>query len=313
MSGFLAELGTKLADRWVSLLVLPGLLWTAVLAAALCLGQEHPFDLSRLQNWLFRIVGRPASHDTATVVLTAAAALLASAAVALVASALGTRVQRLWTLPGDFPPAAWILHRRQHRWQQTTANLKTAIARAASPDVHDDGSARVARQICQAQRRRARIGAVQPTRPTRIGDRFHVTALRIRDHNGLDLDLVWPRLWTVLPDTLRTDLATAQDAYAAAGRLTAWGVLYLTLAAAWWPAAFAGAVVLWAATIRARASANVLADLIETAADLHAKDLANALGLQVQNTVNPAELGRSITERLQTSKSFSTEPGFPSE
>lgn len=136
-------------------------------------------------------------------------------------------------------------------------------------------------------------------RPTRIGDRFHATALRIRYHNGLDLNLVWPRLWTVLPDTLRTDLAAAQDAYAAAARLAAWGILYLALTAAWWPAGLISLTILYTAAVRARTSASVLADLIETAADLHAKDLAAALGLPLPDVTDPAELGRSITQRLQ--------------
>jgi hypothetical protein len=137
-------------------------------------------------------------------------------------------------------------------------------------------------------------------RPTGVGDRFHAAALRIGYHNGLDLNLVWPRLWTVLPDVLRADLTTAQDAYAAAARLTGWGILYLTLSAAWWPAALISLTILCAAAVRARASADVLAGLIETAADLHAKDLAAALGLPPSDTCDPAELGQSITQQLRT-------------
>ncbi|MGW4275283.1 hypothetical protein ACWEGQ_23670 [Streptomyces seoulensis] len=34
MTGFLAKLGTNLTERWLSLLVLPGLLWVAAAAAA---------------------------------------------------------------------------------------------------------------------------------------------------------------------------------------------------------------------------------------------------------------------------------------
>jgi hypothetical protein len=96
MIGFLTELSTKIADRWVNLLVLPGLLWTAALASGLRLGQDHPVDVSRLRLWLDQIAGQPASHDIATVALAAVAILLASAAVALAASAVGTLFQRLW-------------------------------------------------------------------------------------------------------------------------------------------------------------------------------------------------------------------------
>lgn len=302
MNGFLAELGTKIADRWMNLLVLPGLLWTATLAAGLRLGQDHPLDVESLRRWLDQIAGEPASHDIAAVALASATILLASAAVALAASALGALLQRLWVIPGDLPPAAWLRRYRQHQWQQVTARLKTAIASAAHPDVYNAEPAEAARRARRAQRRRTRLGSAQPMRPTRVGDRFHTTAIRIRDHNGLDLGMAWPRLWTVLPDALRTDLATAQDAYAAAARLAAWGILYLALTAAWWPAAIISLIILCTAAIHARARADVLADLIETAADLHTKDLAAMLDLPLPDVSDPTQLGRSITQRLQSSK-----------
>jgi hypothetical protein len=299
MSGFLTDLGTKIADRWVGLLVLPGLLWTATLAAGLRLGQEHPVDVARLRLWLDQIAGQPASHDIAPVALASAAILLASAAVALAASALGALLQRLWVVPGDLPPAAWLRRYRQHQWQQAKTQHEAAIARAAHPGAHQADPAEAARRVRGTQRRRDRLGPAEPVRPTRIGDRFHAAALRVRDHNGLDLDLVWPRLWAVLPDTLRADLATAQDAYDAAARLAAWGVLYLALTAVWWPAALISLTIFCTAAIRTQASADVLAALIETAADLHAKDLATALDLPLPDITDPAELGRSITQRLR--------------
>jgi hypothetical protein len=304
MSGFLSQLGTKIADRWVNLLVLPGLLWMAALAAGLRLGQEHPFDAARLRLWLDQIAGQPASHGIATVALAAAAIALAAAAVALAASALGALLEQLWVVPGT-----WL---RRH-WQLATTDLKRAIARADHPDIHQAEPAEAVEWVHRAQRRRARLRLAQLLLPTRVSDRFHATAIRVRDHNGLDLDLVWPRLWTVLPDTLRADLSTAQDAYAAAARLAAWGILYLALTTAWWPATLIGLVIACTAAIRARASAGVLADLVEAAADLYAKDLASALDLSLPEVTDPAEIGRSITRRLQAPPGLSHRPatGIP--
>jgi len=64
-------------------------------------------------------------------------------------------------------------------------------------------------------------------------------------------------------------LRLGQDTYTASGRLVGWGILYLALSAIWWPAAPIGITVLAAAALQAPASADVLADLIETACDLH--------------------------------------------
>jgi len=48
MSSLWSELGQKIADRWLTLLVLPGLLYLAVAAAASTLGQGNALDVSLL-------------------------------------------------------------------------------------------------------------------------------------------------------------------------------------------------------------------------------------------------------------------------
>ena len=55
MTGFLGEIGQKLADRWAALLAVPGLLYLAAVTAAAVLGQRHAVsypDLSRkIASW----------------------------------------------------------------------------------------------------------------------------------------------------------------------------------------------------------------------------------------------------------------------
>ena len=296
MTAFLAELGTKVADRWLGLLVLPGLLWTAALAAGVELGQDRALDVLRLRALLGRVADDPASHSGATVLLAAAAVLLVSAAAGLAASALGGLFQRLWTLPGEFGPAAWLLSWRQLRWDRATVLLRTAIAGAAQPGAHRLEPGEASRLARRAQRRRARLGPVRPGRPTRVGDRYLATAQRVRDHNRLDLELAWPRLWAVLPEAFRSDLTTAQDAYAGTARLAGWGVLYLVLAAVWWPAALVGATVLLASAVRTRGCADALAGRVEAAVDLYTGELATRLGLPA--VPGTAELGRAVNNRL---------------
>jgi hypothetical protein len=306
VSGFLAEVGKKLADRWLDLLVLPGVLWVAALIAATRLGQEHPFDVGRLRVWLDGEAAHPSSHSLATVLLAVVGLLAAAAAVGLGASALGGVLQRAWVLPGWRRPLTWVVSARQRRWDKATAKLRKAIAVAANPAAHHQDPARAARRMHEAEQRRSALGVSRPERPTRIADRFYFTAIRINSAYGLDLDLAWPRLWTVLLETLRTDLATAQDAYTAAARLTAWGLLYTLLGIAWWPAIVPGVTVVAAGWLRARAAAPVLADLIETAADLHTGDLAAKLGIPATAPLTPVT-GQAITRVLR--KTPSRTPG----
>jgi hypothetical protein len=302
VSGFLAEVGKKLADRWLDLLVLPGVLWVAALVAATRLGQEHPFDIGGLRTWLDGEAAQPGSHSLATVLLAVIGLLAAATAAGLGASALGGVLQRAWVLPGWRWPLTWVVSARQRRWQhrtdKATATLKKAIAVSANPAAHHQDPARAARRVRIAEQRRSALGVYRPERPNRIADQFHATAIRTDTAYGLDLNLVWPRLWTVLPETLRTDLATAQDAYTAAARLTAWGLLYTLLAITWWPAAVLGVTVVAAGWLRVRAAAPVLGDLIDTATDLHTGDLAAKLGIPATTPLTPVT-GRAITHVLR--------------
>ncbi len=204
----------------------------------------------------------------------------------------------MWALPADPAPAAWLLRRRQGVWDEATRRLKAAILQAAQPPHPGLDPARAAARVRALQRRRDRLGPARPVCPTRIGDRFARTTTRAGAVNGVDdFALVWPRLWTVLPEELRTDIATARSGYASTARLAAWGLLFTLLAAVWWPAALIGPAVLACAVPRSRAAADALAELIESATDLHLGDLAERLGITSLSTAGGA--GQAVTARLR--------------
>jgi hypothetical protein len=111
---FLAELGKKLAERWLSLLVLPGLLFLGTAWVAGTLRWEHALDretaLAKAQEQTHALTGKPVQVGALVV-----AVLLAAAAVGLLANALARPVEALWLgrwhLPFRSPPAAprtWI-------------------------------------------------------------------------------------------------------------------------------------------------------------------------------------------------------------
>ncbi len=298
MSGFLAEVAKKLADRWLAALVLPGVLWITALVAADRLGQRHPFDIGGLHGWLQAQAANPGNHALATVLLAATGLLAAAAAVGLAASALGSLLQRAYAGAGERAPLAWLATARQHRWDRATVQLKKAIAAAANPAAHGYAADRATAGVRRAESRRKAIGDFRPERPTRIGDLFHTVAVRAKTAYGLDLDLAWPRLWAVLPDALRADLAASADAYGSAARLTAWGLLYALLAVLCWPAVLLGAAIMTYGWVQSRTAAHVLADLIETAMDLHLGDLAERLGVPADRPLTSVT-GEAVTRLLR--------------
>jgi hypothetical protein len=298
MTGFFEELGKKLADRWLELLVLPGLLWIATLGAAVRLGWRHPFALSHLSAWLDRLGSSAATHGTGYAVVAAVGVLLASSAVGLGATLVGALAQRLWGATGDRAPMSWLLGWRRRGWTRIPDRAGRAYLRST-----DTGFwSRVLRAPAKGYARRLeRLRIARPThapeRPTRIAERFRATALRMRNLYRLDLDLAWPRLWTLLPSPLREDISRAADAYAASARLAAWGLLYLLLVTIWWPALFIAAAIWVAAATRARSSANLLAELVETAVDLHLTKLAGRLEIP-DGTPLTKLTGAAVSRRL---------------
>jgi hypothetical protein len=286
MTGFLAEVGQKLADRWVALVAVPGLLYLAAVTAAAALGQGHALsypDLSRkIADWAIS----PALKSGGGTVLIVAVVLAGSVAAGLAATAGGKLIETLWTLSGDHPPAKWLAG-----WRRDRSARQKAIA-----DSSTDAAA-VRRAITRADL----ICLVEPTCPTWIGDRLRACHVRIEASYGLDLAAVWPRLWLIAPDTVRAELGTARDALAAAARLTAWAAFYLLLGIWWWPAIPVAVITVLTGVTKGRFAAGNLADLIESAIDLYGNELATQFGVQANGPMTPA-VGRRLTTRMRKSR-----------
>ncbi len=282
MNAFLAELGKRFAERWMALLVLPGALYAALVVTAPRLGQRHALDVRRLVD----AVGGWANgydHRPVPAVLLAAALLLAAVAVGLLARAAGALVEAVWLAAGPAWLVGPLVRRRAARWER--ADL---AARGASDR---DAAARAAA--------RNAIALTRPARPTWIGDRLRGAGVRVRHQYGLDLAFGWPRLWGLLPESCRADLLAARGALTEAAVQTGWGLLYLALGARWWPAALTGLVLAVVGWRRGRVAASTLADLTESAVDLHVRDLARALGVDLAaDRVTPA-IGRRMSEEFR--------------
>ncbi|MEV5320222.1 hypothetical protein AB0K92_21645 [Streptomyces sp. NPDC052687] len=275
MNAFLSELGKKLAERWVSLLALPGALFTALTAAGSVLGHRDALDWRRLVRAAEDFTAHY-DHRPVSAVLLAAVLLGAGAAVGLLARGLGAVVEWVWLMSGP----AWLtdrfVRRRRDRWRGVSGADRAALAHA-----------------------RNAIALTLPDRPTWIGDRLRAVGVRVHGQYGLDFPFAWPRLWVLLPDNCRNDLITARDALTGASTQSGWGLLYLSLGTQWWPAALAGAALILVGRRRGREAAANLADLTESAVDLYAADLALSLGVELPSGhVTPA-LGRQISERLR--------------
>jgi hypothetical protein len=270
MIGALTEVGKRISNRWVTAILLPGLLLAAVGAIAVVLGHTRPFDLGHLVVTAEQVGGDLAARPGRLVV--AIAAVLASAGlIGTAANGMGWLAQRWW-MRRRFLTGRLITRSRWSRRSRTLA----ATGRAGVPVVD----------------------AYLPQRPTWLGDRARLVEARVRAQYHVSAALVWPRLWLLLDQDTRRPISDARTRHAEAVTLMGWGILYLVPGALWWPALLVAAAVQLTAWHRLRDTLAELSELVESAVDLRLRDLAEVLGIPISGAeVSPVE-GRALDDRL---------------
>ncbi|MEU4033903.1 hypothetical protein [Streptomyces collinus] len=283
LTGLVTDMGRRLAERWAAALVLPGLVFTALAAAGLTLGQRHALETGLLRHRL-RVLTAGGSGSTRTAVLLLGV-LAASFAAALLADALAGPYERVlrgsWPRPlGRF--ADRLTERRRRRWAECDEACRAAEGTDAL------GGLEAARN---------EVALVRPACPTWSGDRLRAAAVRVRKQYRLELADAWPRLWLLLPDSTRAPLTESRQALDEALRLGGWAVLYLLLGAVWWPAAVAGAVAALMAWRRSRERVDTYAELVESTVDVHLPELFERFDPETRPV--RVSTGPAVTERFR--------------
>jgi hypothetical protein len=290
VTAFLEQLGAKIADRWVANLLLPGLLWLCCAVVAAQLGWSHAVDPHAVAPLVRRLTSQ---RSPAQALLLVAGVLGGSAAAGLTAAGLAAVLRRAWMLPLDVAPARWLRQRRARRW-----NAANDVAVACWTEVAGAAGPAAGPEFRDALARRDAIALEAPQLPTWIGDRWRAAAVRVYRAYGMDLTVIWPRLWPLLPDTLRDDIAAAQLAYRESSAIVSWAVFYGVTGLFWGPPLLIAAVLLVAGVLRARDATGNLCELVESACDLFGGALASQLNVACTGPVT-METGREISRRLR--------------
>jgi hypothetical protein len=284
VSKFFEELAKNLADRWLALLVLPGGLFLMVAVAGWWLGDRAALDWSRLREGIALLIASVALQAVGMQVVLLVVVLLGAAGVGLAVQPLAGLTRAVWlgTWPG--PLARWRVRVRRQKWLGLVAQRQSC-----SNDHQAD--------IDLLAARANRIALAEPGSPTWMGDRMRAVEQVAVARYGLDLTFGWPRLWLVLPDTVRAEISATEASFASAVATGTWSLPYLALALVWWPAVVVGMAFGVTGWSRARAAISELGSLSEAAVDLHGRTLALALGVggPDETGVLPPDQGRKIT------------------
>jgi hypothetical protein len=287
MTSFFGELGKRLAEKWISLLLLPSLLLVAVAGVAVAVGQSAALDGSRLATTLdrwFRAVG---GLPVASQVLLLGVLLLVCSGVGLTVRALSGLTQRLWLGTWGRPArlvGGRLVERRRRRWDAADASAWEADQEGA------------AEQFRRAAARRNAISLSRPSRPTWMGDQLAAVEARVHHQYGADLESWWPRLWLVVDDPTRSELRAARSVFDAAALHASWAVGYLVVAAFWWPSAVIAVGVWTTGRLRGRAAVQTYATLVESAVDVNKSVLARRLELLEDEERFGSAVGHRMTD-----------------
>ncbi|MEV8554789.1 hypothetical protein AB0L04_33900 [Streptomyces glaucescens] len=301
MAPVLDGLSQKLAEKWLSALAVPGLLFVAATAAGAVLGHDSALDrsllLERFGHWAAQAGRWPALGQIAVV----AAVVLAAVAAGTVVRACADGAERIWT--GDWPGPARPLAdrltaRRRARWQR----IETDIGRLREPAAAGLRDEPVRQRLAELAADRDAIALAPPRRPTYTGDRMAGTEARLRHQYGIDLAACWTRLWLVLPEDVRTELRTSRSRVDAAVAGSVWAGCYLLLGCLWWPAAVAAVPTGFVAWRRGRRAVTVHAELVESTVDVYLGRLVDELGVDTSGSPPDPRVGTALNRAARKAR-----------
>jgi len=300
---FWESVGGKLAERWAAAAGPALVFWTGGLLAW-TYGHGGWSSLGTAGTWL---QGRTAAVQV-VVLVGLLIGVLASGMAVRSAAASALRVLEGY-LPRWLAPLRRVLVRRMAR----AADRRNARLQALAPAVLE-GTATAEEQarFQQLDRARRRVPS-RPERlmPTRVGNTLRAAESRPVDKYGLDPVAVWPHLWLLLPEHVRTELLTARAAVDGAVMGLLWALLSTGFTVwTWWalPAGLGVAALALLVWLPARAA--TFGDLFEAAFDLHRLDLYRQLRRPVPaGPEEEAAAGRQLTRYLVRGASAG-EPAF---
>jgi hypothetical protein len=279
VGGFFQELAKTLADRWLSLLVLPGAFFLGAVWLAATLGHGDAWDVALLARRTDEMAAAVTAAPGGAQALLAVAVVAGAAGAGFAVQALAGATRRVWLGQWPWPfrgLAAAHTERRRARWHRLVA-ARRELEQAGGQTARIDALAERANRLAMAE----------PGRPTWMGDRINAAEVVAHNRYGLDLTFGWARLWLILPDAARAELTTTHSAFAAAVATGTWAVPYLVLTAWWWPAVAVSAAIGVTGWARARAAVADLSTLTEAAVDLHGRALAVAVGAVEPGSTGP--------------------------
>jgi len=192
----------------------------------------------------------------------------------------------------------WLMRRRELEFEEQENRYQELSGR--HEDAPDTLNKSELRELAQLEWRLECIPNDERERmPTRLGNLLRATELRPREKYGLNAFVCWPRLWLVLPDHVKRELAEARDHLDSTVRIWTWSALFIiwTIWTLW--AVPVSIVGMWLAYRWIFQAAKTYGQLVESAFDLHRHLLYKSLRWPLpENPADEKQDGEKLTAYL---------------
>lgn len=278
----------KLADRWFVTLLTPAFVFWAGGIFVFC----ERYGIDSITKWL----GQYSELLQVAILTLSLGCVVASGFVVQRFDSDALRILEGYWYPGLqkllYPLMQWQSYRRQRLLQRLKVLNPKLMNQSATPFEKAE--------FVKCDRSLRRL----PTQdrdllPTLLGNTLRASERHPQIRYGLDAVVCWPRLWLLLPASVKQELQGAHVELTHAIRLCVWSLL-LTIWSIW---------VIWVAPIGILAfliaykwaveAAEVYADLLEATFDLYRYTLYEALRWQLPNDSNEEiRVGKQLSDYL---------------
>lgn len=196
------------------------------------------------------------------------------------------------------PLAGWRIRQRQQEERKARERRSALKLRQEEGTLSLAGRQELARLEA---RRQSTPRDLDDLTPTRLGDLLRAAETRPRQRYGLDPVLLWPRLWLLLPDSMRSELASARARLDRLAQAWFWGLLFAVWSFAW-PWAWVIALLwMWMAYRLTLQAASIFSDLLLATFDTQRWRLYEALRwpLPAQSGEEEIAAGEALTRYIQ--------------
>lgn len=303
LNKFWEAVGGKLGEQWIAAFLQPALAFWSVGLLAWVYHQADGWK-ALLDEW-----NKLGSTE-------AQLAVLIGALLTILASSFVMQWAQDWLLrflEGYWPrwlniASGWLRKKTSNRLAAKMARWQTLAEKVDSqggdlfclPPAEREEYARLDREILLLYPPTQTPTQPEDVLPTPLGNRLKAAETHAGARYGLEAIIAWPRLWPLLPEAMRIDVAEARAHLNAAVRLIGWGMLAcLWTFWAWWalPLGIVVGVLAWS---RALSAAETYGDLLRAAFDLHRFDLYKTLYWPLPRKTGETERahGEQLTQYL---------------